>query len=236
MANYSPKLISIIIPVFNEEKTIKTIVDRVIKSNTLGIKKEIIIIDDGSTDGTKLLIDNLKSKNTTVLTHKHNLGKGAAIRTGLKNANGNILIIQDADLEYHPKEYPKLLKPFITQNAHVVYGSRELSGKNVHSSILFHAGGRLITIITNLLFNINLTDEATGYKVFRRDVFNKFRLKCKGFEFCPEVTGKLLLNHIQIIEVPVSYSARHLHEGKKIRAIDGLIAIFTLLRVRLGLY
>lgn len=224
--------ISIVIPVFNEKNTIKKIIDRVVKSNTLGLKKEIIIIDDGSTDGTSKVLRSIKQKGVFTIFHKKNKGKGAALRTGFKRANGNIIIVQDADLEYDPKDYPKILRPFFNKNVSVVYGSRELSGKNLHSSVVFHAGGRLITTATNLLFNANLTDVPTGYKAFKKELLKKIPLKCNKFEFCPEVTAHILKMGVKIKEVPITYVARHRHEGKKIKAKDGLEALYTLLRVK----
>lgn len=228
----SYRKVSILIPVYNEEETIQEIITSVINSDTLGLKKEIIVVDDGSSDKTRKILSKLKHKNLSVFKHKINKGKGAAIRTGIKNTTGDIILIQDADLEYHPKDYPKILKPFLKNKAKVVYGSRELSGKNVHSSAIFHAGGRLVTYITNLFFGSNLTDEATGYKVFDGNLLKEIPLKCNGFEFCPEVTGHVLKKGVKIFEVPIKYSARHRGEGKKIKAKDGVEAILTLLRVR----
>jgi dolichol-phosphate mannosyltransferase len=224
--------ISIIIPVYNEMNTIEKIVDRVVKSSTLGLKKEIIIVDDGSIDGTTDLLKKLTHKGLKILFIKKNSGKGTALRAGFKKANGDIVIVQDADLEYNPKDYPRIIKPFLNTNLSVVYGSRELSGKNRHSSAIFHAGGRLVTNLTNILFGSKLTDVPTGYKAFKKDVIKKIPLKCKRFEFCPEVTAHILKMGIRIKEVPISYLARHRAEGKKIKAKDGLVAIYTLLRIK----
>lgn len=226
------KKISIIIPVYNEEKTIKEIVTRVLNSNTLALQKEIIVVDDGSNDRTKYILNNLKKKNIRILFHKRNRGKGAALRTGFRHATGEVILVQDADLEYSPKEYPKLLKPILTGAAKVVYGSRELSGKNVHSSIFFHAGGKLVTFVANILYGGGLTDEATGYKVFAAKFLKSLPLKCERFEFCPEVTALTLKKREKIIEVPISYSARHKEDGKKIKTMDGIEAIWTLLKIR----
>ena len=227
------KKISIIIPVYNEEKTIKTIVDRVIKSNTLNLSKEIVIIDDGSKDNTNKIVSKFKGKQFKLIRHKKNKGKGAALRTGFKKATGDIILIQDADLEYHPKEYPKLIRPIILNKTRVVYGSRELSGKNIHSSLIFHLGGKIVTFFTNILYRSKLTDEATGYKVFDADFLKSLPLKCTGFEFCPEVTALTLKRKVNIKEVAIMYSARHRHEGKKIKARDGFCAIYTLLKYKL---
>jgi len=235
MKQKKPKTLSIVIPVYNERATIEKIVDRVLKANTLGLKKKVIIVDDGSTDGTKKILSKMNNKRTKTYFLKKNQGKGAALRHGFKKSTGDIILIQDADLEYHPEEYVTLLKPFLNGRASVVYGSRELSGKNKHSHALFHFGGRMVTKFTNILYKSNLTDEPTGYKVFRKEVLLDIPLKCKGFEFCPEVTGHVLKRKIEIVEVPIKYSARHLEDGKKIRAKDGLEAFWTLLRVKLGL-
>lgn len=224
--------ISIVIPVFNERNTIVEIIKRVKKSNTLGLKKEIIIVDDGSNDGTSDTLKRLVDKNIKTIYLRKNRGKGFALRSGFKQVTGDIVLVQDSDLEYHPKDYPKLIRPFINDGAMAVYGSRELSGKNKHSSVLFHAGGRFVTLITNMLYGANLTDEATGYKAFDKKLLNRLPLKCERFEFCPEVTGHILKRGIAIREVPISYYRRHHNEGKKIKAKDGIEAIWTLLKVR----
>lgn len=228
------KTVSIVIPVFNEENTIEEIIKRVLAADTLNLRKEIIIIDDKSTDKTRNILKKIKHKNIKVLKHSKNLGKGAALRTGFKKVTGQIVIVQDADLEYHPKEFNKLLKPIVEKKTKVVYGSRELSGKNTHSSAIFHAGGRLVTLATNFLFGSNLTDEATGYKVFETDFLKSIDLKCNKFEFCPEVTAHALKRKEKIIEVPIKYSPRHRAEGKKIKAWDGIEAIWTLIKVKLA--
>jgi glycosyltransferase involved in cell wall biosynthesis len=225
--------ITIVIPVYNEKNTIKKIIDRVTQASTLGLKKEIIVVDDGSTDGTTKTLRSLKQKGLKILYHKRNKGKGAALRFGFKVATGDLVVVQDADLEYDPKDYSKIIRPFINENALVVYGSRELSGKNRHSSIIFHAGGRLVTNTANLLFGSHLTDVPTGYKAFRKEILQKIPLKCNKFEFCPEVTAHLLKNGVKIKEVPINYVARHRREGKKIRAKDGVEALYTLFKVKL---
>jgi len=227
------KTLSIIMPVFNEIGTIDAIIKRVKKADSLGLKKEIVIIDDGSTDGTTKFLRKIKDDDIKTVFHEKNKGKGAAVRTGIRVAAGDILLIQDADMEYHPEEYPILLKPFLQDEAMVVYGSRELSGKNKHASPLFYAGGKTVTFVTNLLFGSKLTDVPTCYKVFRQDVLSDIPLRCKRFEFCPEVTAHLLKRKINIVEVPIKYTSRKNNEGKKIKARDGIEAILTLVRCRI---
>ena len=193
--------LSIIVPVFNEEGTVGEVLFKLSHLKLLnGVGSEIFVVNDGSTDGSKDIILNsqkdFKINNFKLLTHPKNLGKGSAVISGIEKSTGDIITIQDADLEYHPEEYPKLIRPIIYGKSRVVYGSRELSGKNKHSSILFHTGGRLITFTTNLLYNSRLTDEATGYKVFDTKTIKGISLKCKRFEFCPEVTAKILKKNI----------------------------------------
>jgi glycosyltransferase involved in cell wall biosynthesis len=220
-------------PVFNEIGTIEAIIERVKQANSLDLEKEIIIIDDGSTDGTTRLLRKIKNNNIKTVFHQKNRGKGAAVRTGIGVATGDILLSQDADMEYHPEEYPTLLEPFLKDETMVVYGSRELSGKNKHSSPLFYAGGKTVTFVTNLLFRSKLTDVPTCYKVFRRDILSDIPLRCERFEFCPEVTAHLLKRKIKILEVPINYTSRKKAEGKKIKARDGIEAILTLIRCRI---
>ena len=238
------KTLSIIIPAYNEEKSIEQILQRVknVNLNRLGVKKEIIVVNDGSKDSTADLLN--KQKDIIALHHTRNQGKGAAIRTGIKKATGDIMIVQDADLEYDPEEYPILLKPILKGKAKVVYGSRYLSKKQKTKNMdflkkqhenaytLFYLGGRLMTLITNMLYNANITDEATCYKVFTKDVLKQIKLECKKFEFCPEVTAKVRNKGYQILEVPISYYPRSVEEGKKIKFRDGLEAIWTLLKYK----
>lgn len=226
--------VSIVIPVYNEKRTIEKIIKQVMVADTLGLTKEVIVVDDGSTDGTTEIIKSLRIKGLVKIILPKNLGKGTALRAGFEKAKGEIIIIQDADLEYSPDDYPLLLAPFFSQDVMAVFGSRELN-INKHSYPSFFLGGKLVTWTTKLLFGGRLTDVPTGYKAIERRTLNKLPLKCKRFEFCPELAGELLKRNISIVEVPIKYKPRTIEQGKKIRFRDGVEAILTLLRVRLGL-
>ena len=224
-------LVSILVPAYNEQETIEAIVKQIIAIKN--IRKEIVIVNDGSTDDTGVIAQKLAKKYKTVQTfhHRTNKGKGAAVKTALGKSKGEIIITQDADLEYSPKDYLKLLKPFEDNNIKVVYGTREkIARKGIYSNVFFYLGGEFLTLLANLLYGINISDEATGYKLFRREVLEKIKLKSKGFEFCPEVTAKVANLGFEFTEVPISYSPRPFSSGKKIRPIDGLIAIKTLFK------
>lgn len=225
------KKLSIVIPAYNEEKTIAEIISRVNKVE-VGLEKEIIVVDDGSTDGTAELLKQLANEKLKVIFHEKNAGKGAALQTGFSRATGDIVLVQDADLEYDPKEYPRLLEPILDGRADVVYGSRFLGGP--HRVLLFwhYAGNRFLTTLCNLCANLNLTDMETGYKVFRREVLEKIRLKSKRFGFEPEITVKVGKLGCRVYEVPIAYSGRDYSEGKKITWKDGIAAIFHILRFR----
>ena len=226
-------VLSIIIPVYNEYATIAQIIERVVAVNFGQTRKELIIIDDGSTDGTRELLRKRFSDIHTIIFHEYNQGKGAAIRTGLTRAHGDVLVIQDADLEYNPHDFLKMYNALVKNNLEVVYGSRVLDKDEKHySSFLFHIGGLAVTWLTNLLYGVKLTDEATCYKMFTRKVLEKISLTCRGFEFCPELTGKLLKAGFVIHEVPISYNPRSRREGKKIKIQDGFMALWTLARIR----
>ncbi len=221
--------LSVIVPVYNEAETLAKLLRRVA---AVPVDKEIIAVDDGSSDGSGELLDSLDLPGLRVIHHRRNQGKGMAIRTALKHITGEVVIIQDADLEYDPEEYPQLLEPIIEGWAKVVYGSRILKRDNPASSRSFYWGGRLVTLVTNLLYGSKLTDEPTCYKLFTREVIEDIPLSCVSFEFCPEVTAKVLGRGIDIVEVPISYHPRGHGQGKKIKARDGLQAVAVLLRLR----
>jgi len=221
-------LLSVIMPVFNEKNTIGEILNRV---QAVPLNKEIIIIDDGSTDGTRQIIKDLKGENLKIIFHERNQGKGVAIRTGLGAATGEIVIIQDADLEYDPMDYLKLVPIIQSGEAQVVYGSRIL-GSNKRSYHRYYLGGRLLTFLANIFYGLNITDEPTCYKVFKKEVIDRIKLDCTGFEFCPEVTAKVARLGYAIREAPISYHPRSFKEGKKIKWRDGLIGIWTLVKYR----
>ncbi len=230
------KRISIIIPAYNEAETVARVVENVVAVELGDLEREIIVVDDGSTDKTGEVLEGIRGRwpgQVKVIRHAENRGKGAAVRTALEHVTGDVVITQDADLEYDPREYPKLLTLFEDPAVRVVYGSRNL-GKNPRSSWHFYWGGRLLSCVTNLLYASNLTDEATGYKLFRTDLLRSLDLQADGFAFCPEVTGKVLRRNIEIHEIPISYQPRSLEEGKKISWRDGLKAVWMLLKQRLG--
>lgn len=227
------KIISILIPVYNEEKTLKNIVEKVLRADTLGLTKEIIIINDGSSDSTGQVAAKLVNRSTKMIEYSDNRGKGYALRLGLQHAKGDLVLIQDADLEYDPQDYRHLIKPlFLDYATAAVYGSRELT-PNSRSYVAYFAGGKLVTWLTNFLYSSHLTDVNSGYKVFRTQVLRLLELNTDGFDFCPEVTAKLLKSGRKIQEVPIRYCPRTFEEGKKIGIKDGLTAIVTLIRIRL---
>ncbi len=223
--------ISVIIPVYNEEATIQEIISRVQASQ---YDKEIIIINDGSTDKTveELKIIEQRHENIKVLHHKRNMGKGSALRTGFKSITGDIVIIQDADLEYDPKEYPALLEPILDGRADVVYGSRFLGGPHRVLFFWHSVGNKFLTLISNALSNLTLTDMETCYKVFRSKILKDFTFRSNRFGFEPEFTVKIAKKNYRIYEVPISYSGRTYAEGKKITWKDGFMAIFYIIWFR----
>ena len=223
-------LLSIIIPAFNEYAFLPEVIRRVKETP---YDKEIIIVDDGSTDGTREYLNDMNVKDIKILLHNENMGKGAAFRSGLAVATGDVVIVQDADLEYDPKDYQVLLEPIIDGKADVVYGSRFLGGPHRVLFFWHSVGNSLITLLSNMLTDLNLTDMETGYKAFRREVFKNIRIESNRFGFEPEITSKVAKRGFRIYEVPVSYSGRSYQEGKKITWKDGIKAIFTVLRYNL---
>jgi dolichol-phosphate mannosyltransferase len=224
------KELTIIIPVYNEKKTILKIINKI--KSLKKLSKQIIVVDDYSIDGTREILLKNKNKIDLLLLHRKNQGKGAAIQTAQKHVKGKYVIIQDADLEYNPRDYFKLIKPIKEKKFMVVYGSRVLN-KNRYRSNGFTSkvrilGNHILTIFSNLINNQNLTDAHTCYKVFSSKVFNKIILKENGFEFCPEITTKISNLNINIYEVPISYRGRDYSEGKKITYFDGIKAIYAL--------
>ena len=223
--------LSVVIPVYNEVRTIEEVVARV---RAIPLEKEILIVDDGSTDGTRQRLEDIvRHDDVKVLYHERNKGKGAALRTGFAAATGDVVIIQDADLEYDPRDYRTLLEPILDGRADVVYGSRFLGGPHRVLFFWHYVGNRALTLMSNALSNLNLTDMETGYKVFRREILNDLPLRSNRFGFEPEFTVKIAKRMLRVYEVPISYSGRTYAEGKKITWRDGVVAIFALLRFRL---
>jgi glycosyltransferase involved in cell wall biosynthesis len=222
--------LSILIPVYNEEATLATLIERV---QATPYDKELVVVDDASTDRTPRILDELARRfpNMRVLRHETNRGKGAGLRTALASFSGDIVLIQDADLEYDPADYGALLRPIEEGHADVVYGSRFLGGSYGRVHLYHHyLGNRLLTTLSNLVTNLNLTDMETCYKVFRASVARKLDLRSNGFAVEPEITAKVARLKVRVYEVPVRYAGRDYAAGKKIRARDGFIAIFAILR------
>jgi glycosyltransferase involved in cell wall biosynthesis len=222
--------LSVIIPIFNEEKTIQTILDRVLAT---GLSNEIILVDDGSTDGTRDLISQWGgSQGIQVIIQERNQGKGAAVRAGLVASTGDVILIQDADLEYDPRDYPILLKPIQENLADVVYGSRFLGGPRRAVMFWHMVANKLLTFSTNLLYNTILSDMETGYKVFRREILEGVKLRANRFDFEPEFTAKILKRKVRVYEVPISFNPRNYSDGKKITMKDAFSAAWALLKYR----
>jgi glycosyltransferase involved in cell wall biosynthesis len=222
--------ITVIIPTYNEVKTIHEIIRRVKATDLID---EILVIDDGSKDGTREVLSEIQeSEGVRVILHERNQGKGAAVRTGIQNATNEVMIIQDADLEYDPRDYPALFKPLNEGIADVVYGSRFLGG--ARRPILFWnmVANKILTLTTNILYNNILTDMETGYKLFKREVVQDMPLHSRGFDFEPEFTAKVLKRNVRIFEVPITFNPREYCEGKKIRMSDAFVAMWTLLKYR----
>lgn len=222
--------LSVIIPVYNEVKTIQEIIKRV---QATGLADEILAIDDGSTDGSRDVLTQIaNSRNVKVIYHEHNQGKGKAVRTGIQNASGDLIIIQDADLEYDPREYQNLLRPIQEGIADVVYGSRFLGAGRRPVLYWNMVANKILTFVTNILYNNILTDMETGYKLFRRQVVQDMPLHAHGFEFEPEFTAKILKRKVRVYEVPITFNPRDYSEGKKIKMRDAFIAVWTLFKYR----
>jgi glycosyltransferase involved in cell wall biosynthesis len=220
-------VLSIIIPAYNEVNFIDEIIKKVKETP---YEKEIIIVDDCSTDGTREYLKGLKEDNIMTIFHEKNQGKGAALRNGIARAKGDIIIIQDADLEYDPKEYPRLLGPILDGKADVVYGSRFLGGPHRVFYFWHYLGNSMVTLISNMFTNLNLTDMETGYKVFKKEIFDGITIESDRFGFEPEITAKIAKKRFRIYEVPISYYGRGYEEGKKITWRDGIKAFFTILK------
>ena len=222
--------LSVIIPVYNEVQNIREILKRV---QATGLAWEILIVDDGSTDGTRDILKELDGTDQIrVVLHEQNQGKGAAVRTGFSEAKGDVFLIQDADLEYDPRDYPNILKPIEEGIADVVYGSRFLGGPRRSTMFLHMIANKLLTLATNVLYNNILTDMETGYKVFRREVLDGITIHSNSFNFEPEFTAKILKKKVRIFEVPISFNPRDYSDGKKIKLHDAFEAIWALLKYR----
>jgi glycosyltransferase involved in cell wall biosynthesis len=245
--------LSVLIPCYNEIDTIREIVQQVrdveihvrVRDGkfglpagpdgmvTLAIEREIVVVDDGSTDGTRGVLEELgQLPEVRVHLHERNMGKGAAVRTAIEHATGDIMLVQDADLEYDPRDYPTLLQPIIEGKTQVVYGSRFLGGPRKAMLFYHMLGNKFLTLLTNILFDSILSDMETCYKVFTRQVAQQLRLRSHGWGFDPEITAKILKRGYRIYEVPISYNGREYDEGKKISWRDGLLVMWTLLRYR----
>jgi glycosyltransferase involved in cell wall biosynthesis len=224
-----PKL-SIVIPVYNEKSTIDEIVKRV---QNVEFEKEIIIVDDCSSDGTRDKIDKISGNNIKKLFHEKNKGKGASLRTGFQHVTGDIVIIQDADLEYNPNEYSNLIEPIVDGRADVVYGSRFLGGPHRVDFFWHYVGNKILTTLSNILTNLILTDMETCYKVFKAEIIKDIKIRSNRFGFEPEITAKLAKRKCIIYEMPISYSGRDYDEGKKIGWKDGIVALYCIVRFKL---
>ncbi len=225
--------LSIVMPAYNEQATIRAIVVRVLAVDLGPVEKELVIVDDGSTDGTRELLKNIDGKNgVRVLFQPHNLGKGAAVWRGIQESTGDMVIIQDADLEYDPREYPALIRPILDGEADVVYGSRFLGSPRGHRVLYFwhSVGNQLLTTLSNMFSDLNLTDMETCYKVMVRSVADRLDLQSKDFGIEPEITQKVAAMRARIYEVPISYHGRTYEEGKKIGLKDGFKAVYTIVR------
>lgn len=229
------KKISLLIPVYNEVESLEILLERVESVDFCGLEKELVIVDDGSEDGTRDILRRLEDQKPAyrIIYHAQNMGKGAALRTAIDVASGDILAIQDADLEYDPKDYPPLIKMIVDNKADVVYGSR-LSNKKTKDTFagLHYLGNKFLTLVTNLLYSTRITDMETCYKAFRSDIIKGIKIRSNRFDFEPEITAKVLKKKCRLAEAPISYNGRDFHEGKKITWVDGLWALKALVKFR----
>ena len=229
-----PKIrkLSVIVPVYNERNTVVEVLRRM-RAVELpdGIDREIIVVDDGSSDGTRDVLNQLSDSTVRIILHEHNRGKGAAVRTGIEVASGDYVLIQDADLEYDPEDWPKLVAPVMRGRARVVYGSR-FTGERRNMLFLHWIGNRMLSFVTNVLYNTTLSDMETCYKLVDRSLLLDLELRCNRFDIEPEITAKILKRRIRIYEVPISYTGREFDEGKKITWRDGFAALWTLAKFR----
>ena len=224
--------LSVVVPVFNERNTVVEVLRRM-RAIELpdGVEREIIVVDDGSADGTRDVLRQLGDSTVRIVMHDRNRGKGAAVRTGFEHATGEYVLIQDADLEYDPEDWPKLLNPVLRGKARVVYGSR-FTGERRNMLLLHWIGNRFLSMVTNVLYNTTLSDMETCYKLVERDLVSSLNLSSDKFDIEPEITAKILKRGVRIYEVPISYSGREVDEGKKLTWRDGLSALFTLVVYR----
>ncbi len=231
------KKLSVVVPVFNEIKTIEVVLDRVGAAPLPeGVELEIVVVDDASTDGTRAKLEELAESGRQpfkLVSHAENRGKGAALRSGFAAAEGDFVLVQDADLEYHPRDYPVLLQPLLEEDADVVFGSRFLGGPHRVLFFWHYQGNRFLTLLSNMFTDLNLSDMETGYKVFRKEVLDKLTLHSNRFAIEPEMTAKVAKLRLRIFEVPISYAGRTYAEGKKIGWKDGVAAVWAILRYNL---